>query len=62
MPITPRMLELMKQKDAIIEFLNEVEEQDWELDKEDITHILRMDFDFVRKQYEIHSSQRGKKE
>ena len=33
----------------IVDFLNEVEEQNWELDSDDIRHILKMDFDYVRK-------------
>ena len=36
----------------ITDFLNEVEEQEWELDRDDIIHLLRLDFDYVRKQYE----------
>ena len=33
----------------IVDFLNECEEQDWELDSDDIRHILKLDFDYVRK-------------
>lgn len=37
----------------IVDFLNEVEEQDWTLDADDIRHILKLDFDYVRKQHII---------
>jgi len=42
----------IEKSESIIEFLNEVEEQDWELDSDDIKHILKLDFDYIRKQYE----------
>lgn len=34
--------------DKIVDFLNEVQEQDWELDADDIKHILNLDFKYVR--------------
>lgn len=37
----------------IIDFLNECEEQDYWLDGDDIRHILKLDFDYVRKQHII---------
>lgn len=37
-------------QEKIIDFLNECEEQDWELDADDIKHILNNDFDYIRKQ------------
>jgi tmRNA-binding protein len=40
-------------REKIIDFLNEVEEQDWELDADDIKHILNNDFDYIRKQYQL---------
>ena len=36
--------------DKIVDFLNECEEQDYQLDSDDIRHILNLDFDYVRKQ------------
>ena len=44
--------ELIKQY-QIIDFLNECEEQDYWLDGDDIRHILKLDFDYVRKQHII---------
>ena len=38
-----------EQRYAIVDFLNECEEQDYELDADDIRHILDLDFDYVRK-------------
>lgn len=47
----------------IVDFLNECEEEDYELDADDIRHILKMKFNYVRKQYrfgrkqkEVHAS------
>ena len=37
----------------IINFLNECEEQDYWIDGDDIRHILKLDFDYVRKQHII---------
>ena len=37
----------------IVDFLNEVEEQGWDLDADDIRHILDEDFDYIRKQEQI---------
>jgi hypothetical protein len=34
----------------IVDFLNECEEENWELDNDDIRHILQLDFDYVRKE------------
>lgn len=47
-----QLKETIEKSYDIIEFLNEVEEQDWELDSDDIKHILKLDFDYIRKQYE----------
>ena len=44
------LIEVLKQREQVIDFLNEVEEQDWELDADDIRHVLNCDFDYVRKQ------------
>lgn len=38
--------------DKIVDFLNECEEQDWMLDQNDLTHVLKLDFDYIRNQYQ----------
>lgn len=38
--------------DKIVDFLNECEEQDFQLDQDDLTHIIKLDFDYIRKQYQ----------
>lgn len=50
---------ILLDRERIIDFLNEVEEQDWELDSDDIKHILNMDFDYIRGQYQITSVTEG---
>ena len=49
--------EILKQQilknQEIVDFLNEIEEQDWELDADDIKHVLTMDFDYIRKQQSL---------
>lgn len=37
----------------IVFFLDECQENDYELDSDDIKHIIRGDFEYVRKQYQI---------
>lgn len=37
----------------IVDFLNECYYEEWELDADDIKHILQLDFDYVRKQNKV---------
>lgn len=46
-------MRLIDEHFKIIDFLNECEEQDYWLDDDDIRHILKLDFDYVRKQHII---------
>jgi len=41
---------VQKLNNNIVEFLDECRLKNWELDSDDITHILVGDFDYVRKQ------------
>ena len=36
---------------SIVSFLDECVQNGWELDTDDIRHIIKRDFDHVRKQY-----------
>lgn len=38
--------------DKIVNFLNECEEQDYQLDSDDLTEILKLNFDYIRNQYQ----------
>jgi len=37
----------------ILSFLQECENEGWNLDNDDISHVLSLDFDYVRKQNEV---------
>ena len=37
----------------ILLFLQECENEGWDLDNDDISHVLSLDFDYVRKQNEV---------
>lgn len=37
----------------ILSFLQECENEGWDLDNDDISHVLSLDFDYVRKQNEV---------
>lgn len=43
----------------LYEFLSECRTNDWELDSDDISHILAGDFDYIRKQHIIEGVQHG---
>lgn len=39
------------EKSMVRLFLEECIENDYDLDRDDIEHILKLDFDYIRKQY-----------
>lgn len=41
----------------IVDFLNECEEENYVLDMDNIRHILKMDFDYIRKQNHLISDE-----
>lgn len=41
----------MSANEEIISFLHECVNKNWELDDDDIQHVLNLDFDYVRKQH-----------
>ena len=55
----PTTTQVMINWHGIIDFLNECEEQDWELDSDDIRHILKLDFEYIRKQNSATSLNKG---
>lgn len=49
--------QIQNRPELILAFLQECEKNYWDLDSDDISHVLSLDFDYIRKQEELISKE-----
>ncbi len=47
--------QIQNRPELVLAFLQECENNSWDLDSDDISHVLSLDFDYIRKQNELIS-------